>query len=228
LAGPATALAADKATSPAGSKPVAASPAPAAAAEGVLTSIASITKSLTNHEVTVQATVSAVREPRNERAPYTVTLTEGDASLPLVYWSDMQPQLGPKVNTGNVIRAKVTVSVYRDKLQLRIYDPNALNVVGVAPTATVIGKINADSVDHAVIITGTISGSEATDKGRLVKVQDATGEIPVVLEGKVLSGLVVADLVPGRAVTVTGPVKLREGKPAVVPEAASAVKLKPE
>jgi hypothetical protein len=228
LVSPAPALAADGAKSAVNPKVNEPARTNAPAAEAVLTPIASITKSLTNHEVTVQATVSGVREPRSERAPYTVTLTEGDASIPLVYWSDMQPQLGPKAKTGNLVRAKVTVGVYRDNLQLRIHDPNALDVVGVAPTATVIGKIKADWVDRAVIISGTISGSEATDKGRQVKVQDATGEIPVVLEEKVLSGLAAAELLPGRALTVTGPVKLYDGKPAVVPEAAGAVKLKPQ
>jgi hypothetical protein len=224
-------LAANGAKSEVKPKLIVVSQTPAPSAEGVLTPIADINKSLTNHEVTVQAAVSNIREPRSERAPYSVTLTEAGASIPLVYWSDMQAQLGSKVKTGNVVRAKVTVSVYRDNLQLRIYDANALEVVGVAgppPTATVIGKIKADWVDRAVIISGTISGSETTDKGRQLKVQDATGEIPVVLDEKVLSGLAAAELLPGRALTVTGPVKLYDGKPAVVPEAASAVKLKRE
>ena len=84
--------------------------APALASDATLTPIASITKSLTNQQITVQATISNIRPPTSERAPYVVTLTEGGASSPLVFWSDLQTQLGSKINTGNVIRAKVTVS----------------------------------------------------------------------------------------------------------------------
>lgn len=230
--------------------------APVLAGDAPPTPIANISKALTNHQVTVQAVISNVSEPRNERAPYTVTLTESNAAIPLVYWSDLQPQLGPKVKVGNLIRANATVSVYRDNLQLRIRNADAVQVVSAAstttnaapgnpqaaappaavptaspatpPTKAVIGKIKADWLDRVVIISGTISGSDSTDKGRRLKVQDATGEIVVVLEEKVLSGLAVADLQPGRALAVTGPVKLYEGNPAVVPEAANAVKLAPE
>lgn len=233
-------------------------PAPVWAADAPLTSIVDISKSLTNHQVSVQAVISSISEPRSERAPYTVMLTESNAAIPLVYWSDLQPQLGPKVKVGNLIRANVTVSVYRDRLQLRIRNADAVQVISVAspatnavpgsqaatpppavptaspvvpptpPTKAVIGKIKADWVDRVVIISGTISGFDSTNKVRQLKVQDATGEISVVLEEKVLSGLAVADLQLGRALAVTGPVKLYEGNLAVVPEAASAVKLSPE
>jgi DNA/RNA endonuclease YhcR with UshA esterase domain len=225
------------------------------ASDTPLTPIGTITKSLIDHDVTVQATIASIREPGSGRAPYIVTLTESNASLPLVYWSDMQPQLAPKVKTGNVVRANVTVSVYRDNLQLRIKNPDAITLVSAAPDATtnataaaatteaaaspapsaavptvppvetVIGKIKGDWADRVVIILGTISGSETADKGRRLSVQDATGEIAVVLGEKVLSGLVVTDLQPGRVLTVTAPVKLVDGKLALIPDAASAIKL---
>jgi exonuclease VII large subunit len=214
------------------------------AADVTLTPIAKITKALTNQQITVQAVISSIRPPTSDRAPYVVTLTEGGASTPLVFWSDMQAQLGSKINTGNVIRARVTVSTFRDQIQLRFRGADAIEVVSavpavppatppvappttppVPPTPTTIGKIKGDWADRVVIISGTISGSDKIDKGQRLSVQDATGEIQVVLGEKALTGLAVTELQPGRALTVTGPVKISEGKPAIIPEAPGAVKL---
>src|SRR5258706_7824359 len=61
-----------------------AKPAAALASNASLTPVGSITKALTNHEVTVQAVISNVREPQSPRAPYNVSLTEGGATLPLI------------------------------------------------------------------------------------------------------------------------------------------------
>ena len=231
-----------------------ATPATALTNEASLTPVGSITKTLTNHEVTVQAVISSVREPTSARAPYNVRLTEGSATLPLVYWSDMQPQLASKVKVGNTIRVTALVSVYHDTLQLRLGSATALDVVSVAaapagtatnatataappvpapsptapPAATVIGAIKADWVDRVVIISGTIAASDTIEKTQRLSVQDATGEIQVVLGEKALSGLSAAQLQPGRALTVTGPVKLENGTRTIVPEAAGAVKLAPQ
>lgn len=245
--------------------------APVLASDEHLTPIASISKSLVGQEMTVQAVVGGVSRPR-EAGPYYVALTQGGATIPLIYWPSMQDQLGPKVKPGNLVRAKVKVGIYQNQLQLRIGDPDALAVVSSvaggatptaapaatapvataptrttpaatapmatapaattppqpAPTETVIGRIKPDWADRAVIISGTVSDSKTTGTGWQLKVQDATGEIPVVLGEKTMAGLAVAEVQPGWVVTVTGPVKVYEGKPAVVPGMAGAVKITPQ
>ena len=80
---------------------------------------------------------------------------------------------------------------------------------------------------RTVVISGTISGSDNGDKSRRLSIQDATGEIQVVLGESELTSLHADQLVPGRVLTITGPVKLLDGKPAVVPKAASSVTLAP-
>jgi DNA/RNA endonuclease YhcR with UshA esterase domain len=221
------------------------------AADASLTPIATITKATVSKEVTVQATISGIREPSSPRAPYNIMLTQDGATLPLIFWADMLPQLGSKVKVGNVVRVTALVNLYREILQLRLHDPSSLTVVteaagGVALTApaaastttantpapqapaeTVIGAIKPDWVDRVVIISGTIAASDSTDKTQRVSVQDATGEIQVVFGEKALSGLPVAQLQPGHVITVTGPVKLENGTRTIVPDAASAVKFAP-
>jgi hypothetical protein len=232
-----------------------AAPVPTLSAEEPLTPIASINLSLTNQAITVQAVVSAIREPSSGHAPYIVSLTESNATVPLVYWSDMQPKLAAKVKVGNLIRAKVKVKLYRDHPELQISGPDAIELVSAAPTVatstnapteataspapsvaatpppaavqTVIGKIKEDWVGRTVVISGTISGSDNGNKSRRLSIQDATGEIQVVLGEAELTGLHIDRLVPGRVLTITGPVKLLDGKPAVIPEAASAITLAP-
>jgi len=230
-----------------------AGPTPAAAAgeEPPLTPIARITRALDHQDITVEAVISQVAEPQNGK-PWYVTLSQGTATIPLIYWPDMQAQLGPKVRIGNTIRARLTVGTYREQLQLRIRDANDLQVVGgvvasttnaaplaavaskatatpeTPPTDTVIGRIKPDWADRPVIISGTVSDFRTAGKVWQLKVQDRTGEIAVVLGEKALAGLTVTELKPGWVVAVTGPVRVYEGKPAVVPEVAGAVKVTPQ
>jgi DNA/RNA endonuclease YhcR with UshA esterase domain len=228
-------------------------PVPTLSAEETLTPIASINLSLTNQVIAVQAVVSAIREPSGGRAPYIVSLTESNATVPLVYWSDMQPKLAAKVKVGNLIHAKVNVKLYRGHPELQISGPDAIDLVSAAPPSaastnspvgasaspspataptptsapvqTVIGEIKDDWVGRVVVISGTISGIDNGDKSRRLRIQDATGEIQVVLSENQLTGLPIDQLVPGRVLTITGPVKLLDGKRGIVPEAAGAVTL---
>ena len=230
-------------------------PTPAVASEEPpLTPIARITKALEHHAITVQAVVSRVTEPQSG-TPYYVTLTQDNATISFIYWPGMQAQLGPKVRPGNLIRARVNVGSYHDQIQLSVRDPSNLQVVSggnfvsgsnagttnaapvatvaptrtatpeALPTDTVIGKINTDWAERAVNISGTVSDFRSTGKAWQLKVQDRSGEIAVVLGEKALAGLAITELKPGWVVSVTGPVKVYEGKLAVVPEVAGAVKV---
>jgi len=224
---------------------------PTLSAEETLTPIESINADLTNQAITVQAVISAIRESTGAHSPYIVSLTESNATVPLVYWPDMQPQLAAKVKVGNVIHAKVKVKLYRGHPELQISGPDAIDLVSAAapsdastnpapeaaatpspstpttpppaPVQTVIGKIKEDWVGRVVVISGTISGIDSRDKSRRLSLQDATGEIQVVLSENQLAGLHADRLVPGRVLTITGPVKLLDGKPVVIPQAAGAV-----
>ncbi len=103
--------------------------APAAAAPPGTTPLAQITAAMIGKEVTVEASVAEVREPRSERAPYTVTLAQGDAHLPLVYWSETQKQLKTQPKVGNRVRVTAQVSEYRGTLQLRLSNAAGLAVL---------------------------------------------------------------------------------------------------
>jgi DNA/RNA endonuclease YhcR with UshA esterase domain len=84
------------------------------------TTIADITDAMVNQRVVITAKIANVREPWNERAPYTVTLEQDGWSLPLVLWSDTFNTFGQMLKVGNVVRVNATVSQHRDQLQLRL------------------------------------------------------------------------------------------------------------
>jgi DNA/RNA endonuclease YhcR with UshA esterase domain len=106
---------------------------PPAISEIKATPLAQINTSMMGQEVVVQGKISEVREPQTERAPFIVTLAEGDAQLPLVYWKDLQEQVGTKMRVGNLIRVKATVGEHRGTLQIRLQNPANVEVVTSAP-----------------------------------------------------------------------------------------------
>ena len=107
-------------------------PAPASATATTsdgLTPVSNVTTAMMGREVTVQATISDIREPRSDRAPYIVTLSQDDARLPLVFWSDIEPQLKDKLKVGNVVRVKAQVSEHRGTLQIKLRNAADFSVV---------------------------------------------------------------------------------------------------
>jgi DNA/RNA endonuclease YhcR with UshA esterase domain len=215
--------------------------------------IAKISSSMTNQEVNIEATISNIRTPASERAPYVVTLDQDGATIPLVFWSDFLPALASKVKTGNLIRARVKISDYRGRLQLRLPSAADLVVVGTtAPTTsesatpaaapprlpvaatnattvprakTAIGEIKGDWIDRVVTISGTIASSDNIGSGQKLHVQDGTGDIQVILWENVLGGLSASEFRPGRVIAVTGPVKRYRGRIEIVPDKVGNVKL---
>jgi DNA/RNA endonuclease YhcR with UshA esterase domain len=217
-----------------------------------VTPLASINSSMTNREIIVQATITNVRTPNSERAPYIVSLAQDGTTMSLVFWSDISPPLLPKVKAGSQIRARVTINEYRNQVQLRLRSAANLEVASAAPTTSeptgtaaptsalpsvtsaaspaarakvAIGRIKGDWTDRIVTISGTIAASDNIGSGQRLRVQDGTGEIQAVLWEKVLSGLAGSEFQPGRVITVTGPIRLYRGTVEIVPEVSGDVKL---
>ncbi len=231
---------------PTGERPGNAAGKPQAAATGV----GDINQSMTGQDVTVQATITDVREPRSERAPFTVTLTQGDAHIPLVFWSDTQKTIADKIRVGNVVRVKAQVGEHRGALQIKLRNAGDIEVVGTeksgdssggstssesapaaeAPAAAenkggsaTINSITEAAVNNTVTIAGRIASSDSMGKGQRLRVQDDSGEIQVILWDNVLSKVSASDLQAGRNITVTGRVKSYRGKLEVVPDSADGV-----
>jgi DNA/RNA endonuclease YhcR with UshA esterase domain len=216
------------------------------AADKPVTLLANVNDSLKGKEITVQATVSEVQEPRSERAPFVITLTDGNVKIPMVFWNenDLYTKIKNHIRVGNTIRTKVTVGDYRGTLQLRFRNAQDIQSVAVPlpsaerkdndrPTESAvspasrmnIGRITDEWTNRTVTISGTVSTSDSIGKGQRVRVRDASGEIQIILWDNVLAKLPAAELVSGRTITVTGPVKLYRGQLEIVPASPEAVKV---
>ena len=212
-----------------------------------LTPLASVNDSLKDQDITIQATISDVRNPTSERAPFIVTLTDGNANIPLVFWTELHDQVKQHIRAGNTIRAKVTVGEHRGTLQVRLRNAQDIESVSTPASATEhkdnnspadnstppstpdgkvdIARITEEWANRSVTVAGAITASDNIGKGQRLRVRDASGEIQVVLWDSVLAKLPAAELVSGRNITVTGPVKLYGGQVEIVPDHADAVKL---
>jgi DNA/RNA endonuclease YhcR with UshA esterase domain len=202
--------------------------APTAAAAKTLTSIANISNSTTGRQVTVEATIVEVREPRSERAPYVITLSDSTGKIPMVYWRDTHPKASSVVRLGNTVRATGLVNMHRDTLQLKLEDASNLTLISEAPiggTKTGIGSITDAWEGRVVTITGTITASDGLPKGQKLHVRDDSGEILVIVWDDALGSLKPADLRADRKISITGQVKIYRGKLEVIPSSPDGIKL---
>jgi DNA/RNA endonuclease YhcR with UshA esterase domain len=201
------------------------------------TPLAKINQSMNGQEVYIQATISDIREPREgSKAPFIVTLSEGDSKVSMVFWSNLHKQIAQHIRVGNVIRATAVVSEYRGTLQLKLRNAKDIESVGAAPTAqaanpepadgkATIGSITEGWANRTVTISGNISSSDSIGKGQRLRLHDDTGEIQVVLWDNVLSRIPATEFQSGRSVSVTGRVKVYRGQLEVVPDSAEGVKI---
>jgi DNA/RNA endonuclease YhcR with UshA esterase domain len=211
------------------------------------TALSKIDESMMGQEVSVQANITDVREPRSERAPYIVTLSQDGSQLPLVYWSDIHETIGSQVRVGNVIRAKVQITEHRGNLQLKLRNARDFSVVAGGAAAdsgeaeanetaggsetkssggmVKISNIKEDWVNRNVAVSGKIVSSDAIGQGQRLLLRDDTGEIRVILWDNVLSRIPAAEFKSGRTVSVSGRVKVYRGQPEIVPDSADGVQL---
>lgn len=204
------------------------------------TPLAKINQSMTGQEAYVQAAISDIREPREgSRAPFIVTLSEGDSKVPMVFWSDLHKQIAQHIRVGNVIRASVAVSEYRGALQLKLRNAKDIeSVAGAAPAPAEqaaspepadskanIGSITEGWANRTITISGNIASSDSIGKGQRLRLHDDTGEIQVVLWDNVLARIPATEFQSGRSISVTGRVKVYRGQLEVVPDSADGVKI---
>ena len=61
--------------------------------ETMITDLGRITNAMNGQNVKIRARVADFKPPWNEKAPNTITITDGAKSLPVVYWSDVAPDI---------------------------------------------------------------------------------------------------------------------------------------
>jgi RecJ-like exonuclease len=213
---------------------VAATPAPVTEPEKLspekeeLTPLKNIDRSKLGKVVQVRGKVINFRASWAERAPNTLTISDGTESLPVVYWKDLEEQLKPeqRPKVGEVVELKATVDEYRNELQLKLFDakhlriipPEELEKLALKPTPvptprqiTPIAQITKDAIAKKVTIQGKITGARSIRNGTLLTITDSSGSIVVPFWDSIASGVPKRDQIKeGANILLQGTVFLYE------------------
>ncbi|MBN1903334.1 hypothetical protein JW926_18590 [Candidatus Sumerlaeota bacterium] len=71
--------------------------------------------------VKIQAKVKDFKPPWAEKAPNTITITDGVNSFPVAYWDDVAPDISPDCKVkGNLIELGGQIRLYQNDIQIKL------------------------------------------------------------------------------------------------------------
>jgi len=143
----------------------------------VLIPLSKITPAQKGDAVTVTGTLKKITLPKpGSKAPYVLTLKEDGAELAVIFWDKVFQGLERKLPTlGKTIRARGRVDVYKEKLQLKVWEAadlremSELDAIKTAPASPARSERLAPPIESES--TGRASLSE-----RAVRITDITAE----------------------------------------------------
>lgn len=90
-------------------------------AEAVSLALKDIDNEYLDKAVKIKGEVINIREPREgSRAPYTMLISDGAASVSMVFWNSVAEALSNNMKVGSKVTAKVTVGMYNGQPQLKL------------------------------------------------------------------------------------------------------------
>jgi DNA/RNA endonuclease YhcR with UshA esterase domain len=224
--------------------PAAASPArmtagpgaPAGEAQDV--GLGDITADLAGRIVKTQGRVAEIRAPQaGSKAPYELVLQEGDKTVTVVYWDTVAIHLEQnKPVIGALMGVRGMVSVYKEKVQLKVNHSDQLALLDVAPvskpavqpgTAVAIGTITPAMAGSVVTLRGTLGEPNSIKSGVIFPLTDPSGSIQLVLWDRHVPGADRDRLAAGVKVAVSGKIEEYKGSLEIVPANAQAIEVEP-
>ncbi|MCC7165830.1 MAG: exodeoxyribonuclease VII large subunit [Anaerolineae bacterium] len=175
-----------------------------------------------------------VREIRTPYAGLTlVTLGDAERELDVAITGDTETLYGalPAPALGDVVEAQGIVTNFRDSPQLVLRHPDdfrKLEIENTAAMTTEIGALDAARVNQRVRVAGQVVKVSEFSQGVRVTIEDATGEIILLLWRDILAQIVnPADLKAGAQVEVVGKVAEYRGAMELVPDRGEDVQIIP-
>ncbi|MFA7257163.1 MAG: hypothetical protein WC047_06285 [Kiritimatiellales bacterium] len=189
--------------------------------------LSDVTADRKGDQVTVVGTLKTVDVPGpGSKAPYVLTLAEDGATLAVIFWDDVFQGLDKKLPMpGKLISARGKVDVYKDAIQLKVWDARDLRVVTEqeikAPVSELplsrIADIKAQQQGEVFTVSGTLGEPRSVRGGVIYPLMDDSGEIAVVFWDKQVSGEERDTLESGVRVRVTAPLVIYKGTLELVP-----------
>lgn len=169
--------------------------------------------------------------PPGSKVPYVLTLEEDGAELAIIFWDEVFQGLEKKLpNPGKTVSARGRVDLYKEKIQLKVWEAADLRVVDELENAsqplqrpvTRIADITAEQKGTVFTILGTLGEPKSIRGGVLYPISDASGEMVVLFWDKQVSGEERDALESGVRIRVTAPLVVYKGVLELIPEDAGA------
>lgn len=208
-----------------GPAPQAKPAAPAPAPDGILAP-GDVDRALVGRSVRVGGRVARIaRAEEGSRRPHTLELVGGGASRDLVAWGDvLDAALEAGLKEGDEVTAQVTVSEYRDRIQLKLEKAEDLVVAagGAAGPTLAPGAVTKEQIGTIVTVEGTVSVVSRTRSGVKVTLEDGASTLQIFLKkGTSDDAAGLEALGHGARVRARGPVVEFRGVLQVAPEAGA-------
>lgn len=197
--------------------------------------VADLSPDLAGEVVSVSGRVKGLREPApGSRAPYQVTLQDGDAEVTVVYWDVVARHLaGNRPVVGALMTVRGQVDVYRDKVQLKVSHSGQIMLVDVAPAAAApapsgiveIAAVTAAMTGQTVTVKGALGEARSIKGGVIYPMSDGTASIQLLLWDRSVPGVDRDGLSLGVHVTVTGEIREYRGELEIVPASSRALRI---
>lgn len=181
--------------------------------------LGAITAAHDGQTVRVRGRVASVRAPEaGTKQPFSLILQEGDASLRVTYWSNINEVIAVKPAEGAEFEIEGEIEVYKDKPGLKVESGYKVKQVAAAPAAAPaaaadIGALTAGDQGRTVAVTGTLGAPrDLGGKGTAYALAGAGGAIDLVLWNSIIPAEVRDSLKEGQRVSAAGVVGVREGQ----------------
>ncbi len=163
-------------------------------------SLSDITPAQKGDTVSVIGTLKEISIPRpGAKAPYALTLEEGGVELEVIFWDEVFQGLEKKLPTlGKTISARGRVDLYKEKLQLKVWEAadlrevSELDVIKIVPSTSARSErlappIESESIGRASLSERAVSIADITaaQKGEVFTVTGTLGE-PKSIRGGVI------------------------------------------
>ncbi|MDD2239147.1 MAG: OB-fold nucleic acid binding domain-containing protein [Kiritimatiellae bacterium] len=186
----------------------------AATAEAI--PLSDITADKKGHTVRVQARVASVTPPQpDSKQPFAVLLRDGDTSLRVTYWSNVDERIADKPVPGALFEMEGVVDVFRDRPQLTVesgYKVRQVEAAPAAPEPVAIASISAADKGQIRTIEGTLGAARDLGKGTAYTLTDDSGAIDLILWHSTVPADVRTPLAEGQTVAATGTIGEYDGQ----------------
>jgi len=188
--------------------------------------LADVTAAQKGEQVSVTGVLKDINIPGpGSKAPYVLTLHQDGETLEVIFWDKVFQGLERKLPMpGKTIRATGRVDVYKDNVQLKVWESADLQEepagmkTGAGGAVTPISSITADRKGDVFTVAGTLGAPRSIPGGVIYPISDESGEMVVLFWDKKVSGEERDALEEGVALRVTAPLVVYKGVLELIPE----------